>query len=386
MQIEVWSNGKKITDLSNFKKECLGFSRDAGRVCYSKYDLEDIRKEEEKDKLIEILIKSGHHSPFDHPHMSLYLKNISKIFAMILNNEKVYSTSEKSARYTKMEMSGLEEELFNKWNSFFLEQIPKVHPNLDEIRIKKLAQENARYFLSVFTPTKLLHSVSFRQVNYLMHWFKRYIETEVDNDFTKRIKQEMSEFNSILSELFVDSFNPFVKFRNLSLFSKRDDFVEEFGENYSIKYKSSFACLAQVHRHRSINYEIFNLRGLYSLENISFYVPPLVKHLSKEEEWLKDMVKVKSNYPQATLVDVHEFGNYADFLSKAGERVCGFAQLETQNLVSSIMKKYVENLDEQSYVYSILSPCVGKAKCKFPNGRCLQPCEFGPIGSLVRKI
>ena len=35
---------------------------------------------------------------------------------MILNNEKDYSTSEKSARYTKFEnLSGKEGELYTKW-------------------------------------------------------------------------------------------------------------------------------------------------------------------------------------------------------------------------------------------------------------------------------
>ena len=34
--------------------------------------------------------------------------------AMILNNEKEYNTSEKSARYTKMKPSEEEEKLYNK--------------------------------------------------------------------------------------------------------------------------------------------------------------------------------------------------------------------------------------------------------------------------------
>ena len=64
-------------------------------------------------------LTSGHHSVYDHPTYSLLLENVPKILAMVLNNEGMYTTSEKSARYTKMEPSEKELELYNKWYEIF---------------------------------------------------------------------------------------------------------------------------------------------------------------------------------------------------------------------------------------------------------------------------
>ena len=51
---------------------------------------------------------NGHHSVYDHSYIMLYLDQVPKLLAMLINNERMYTTSEKSARYTKMEMKGIE--------------------------------------------------------------------------------------------------------------------------------------------------------------------------------------------------------------------------------------------------------------------------------------
>ena len=73
---------------------------------------------------------------------------------MILNNEKVYNTSEKSARYTKMQPSKEEKELYEKWIEIYKEICisAKISKNRRKKGSEKLAQENARYLISVFTP------------------------------------------------------------------------------------------------------------------------------------------------------------------------------------------------------------------------------------------
>ena len=124
-------------------------------------------------------IESGHHSVFGHPTYNLILEGIPKILAMILNNEKIYNTSEKSARYTKMEPSEQEKVLYEKWIEIYKKQISENSPQIDEKRVEKLAQENARYLISVFTPaTTMGYTVSFGQLNYILHWFEDYIEKE----------------------------------------------------------------------------------------------------------------------------------------------------------------------------------------------------------------
>jgi thiaminase len=109
----------------------------------------------------------------------LTLEGIPKILAMILNNEKVYNTSEKSARYTKMNPSKEEKELYEKWINIYKEKISVEYPKIDEKRVEKLAQENARYLISIFTPATIMgYTVNFCQLNYIVHWFEDYIKKE----------------------------------------------------------------------------------------------------------------------------------------------------------------------------------------------------------------
>ena len=96
-------------------------------------------------------LESGHHSVFGHAHYNLIFEGIPKILAMILNNEKIYNTSEKSARYTKMQPSEEEKVLYEKWIEKYKKVIKEEYPEFDDKKVKKLAQENARYLISVFT-------------------------------------------------------------------------------------------------------------------------------------------------------------------------------------------------------------------------------------------
>ena len=114
---------------------------------------------------------------------------------MLLNNEKVYTTSEKSARYTKMELSGIEKELYDKWNDKLGKIIAEKYGHLsyfDERRIKKLAMENARYFTSVMTPTSMAYTVSIRQLNYLCGWMQQFEKSS--NPIYKLLAPTANEF------------------------------------------------------------------------------------------------------------------------------------------------------------------------------------------------
>lgn len=382
MEIEVWFGEKKVEDLNELKKICLEIGRDAGRVCYSKFDFETIRGEENKTKLIKILAESGHHSPFGHSHITLYLKDVPKMFAMVLNNEKVYTTSEKSARYTIMDLSEEERRYYDKWVDISLKKLRQLYPKMDDKLMLKQAWDNARYLTSVFTPAKMLYTVSFRQISYLIYWFKDYVANVVDNDFTLRLKKYMNEFIFQLEGLFCEDLKPDLKARNLSLFSNQKIFKEYFGDVYSTTYKVSFVSLGHLHRHRSLNYEIFNLNGLFDLSNVSFYVPPMLEEF--RDEWLDDLKSLKENYPQAMQIDVHEWGHYLDFYSKAVERVCGHVLVETMENVSKLLEKYVINVGDEFLAKELFSNCVGKAKCQFPGVSCASPCFWGPIKTLEK--
>lgn len=382
MNIEVWFGENKVDDLKTLRQCCLDIGRDAGRVCYSKLNFETIREEKEKDKLIETLTGSGHHSPFDHPHITLYFKDIPKMFAMVLNNEKVYTTSEKSARYTMMKLSDAEQVLYDKWVDISLKKLKILYPNMDEKQMLKLAWDNARYLTSSFTPTSMLYTVSFRQISYLIHWFNDYIKTAPDNEFTSKLKNSMKEFNSQLNELFVLDMTPDIKCRKLSLFSKHNDFQDYFGDVYSTTYDVSFASFGHLHRHRSINYELFNLNNLYDLSNPKFFIPPMFEDVC--EEWIADLESLKYNYPQAMLVSVHEWGHYLDFYSKAVERMCGHVLIETMETTGKLFEKYARNVTDEFLAKELFSNCVGKAKCLFPGVKCVSPCFWGPIKTMEK--
>ncbi|MFP4112278.1 MAG: FAD-dependent thymidylate synthase [Candidatus Woesearchaeota archaeon] len=373
---------KSSTGGVSAKKDALEFGRAAARVCYSKFDFDSLLGEEDKRDLIGTTLKAGHHSPYEHPHLTFYFESIPKFGAMILNNERPYVTSEKSARYTKMQLDGLQKELYDKWSDIFETEIKRTYDFLDEVKVKKLAQENARYLTSVFTPTKMLHTLSFRQLNHLMHWFDDFVSSAPDNGFNNRVKSFMKEFNTLLQPFYEERIDPVMKKRRLRIFSARKDHPEEFGENYSTTYKISYAGLAQAHRHRTLNYEIVDNNTQ------EFFVPPIIKDKTElSGEWLSDLEKVAYDFPQGTLIKVHEFGNYEDFLSKAAERMCGHAQWEIMDQTRKTMELYAEKTkDSNPELYSLLSGYINGPKCTFPDINCPEPCPFGPKKGLDRLI
>ena len=104
MKIKVIASTKVGNVLT--KEEALDFSGKSAGICYLPDTLETLFSEpaEKTEKRTNGNLKSGHHSVFGHATYNLSLEGIPKIIAMILNNEKIYNTSEKSARYTKMEI------------------------------------------------------------------------------------------------------------------------------------------------------------------------------------------------------------------------------------------------------------------------------------------
>ena len=156
MKIEVIASTKVGYALP--KEEALDFSGKSAGICYLPDTLETLFAEpaEKTQRRVNGNLKSGHHSVFGHATYNLSLEGIPKILAMVLNNEKMYNTSEKSARYTKMEPSPQEKKLYEKWIEIYAKQIAKEYPQFDEKRVKKLAQENARYLISVFTPATVM--------------------------------------------------------------------------------------------------------------------------------------------------------------------------------------------------------------------------------------
>lgn len=335
------------------KENAIEFSGKCAKVCYEKTTIDDIFSEtgeKSKDRALGC-IASGHHSVMDHAFYSFSLEGIPKILAMILNNEKYYATSEKSARYTKMAASDEEKELYYKWIDIFKGVILKEYPNFKDVQAEKLAQENARYLISVFTPaTDMVYTTSLRQWNYIMYWAQEYIDNAPNDGFSYRLKNVLEDFLYAMPDIKVDGLNTETKCREFSLFGKRTR-REFFTESYSVNYTSTFSALAQAHRHKSIKYEFT------FMDKPEFYIPPIIKGTELEEEWLKDITSLAKFYPQGMLVKVNERGGYEDFIQKCTERLCGSAQLEIMRQTINTMEKYMEavKFSEQD-IYNALRP------------------------------
>lgn len=364
------------------KEEAVNFSGKSAGICYLPDTLEKLFSEpdEKTMKRANGNISSGHHSVFGHPTYNLSLSGIPKILAMVLNNEKMYNTSEKSARYTKMESSEQEKELYEKWIEFYSKQIAKRYPDFEAKKVKKLAQENARYLISIFTPATIMeYSVNFEQLNYIIAWAEDYIEKAEYNAFSCKLKEVFGEFLRAIPDLKVEGLNSRFKGREFSLFAKRDR-KEEFGENYCTTYLASFAQLAQAQRHRTLSYE------MKLLDTPQYYIPPIIKGTELEKEWLEDISSLKDFFPQGMLVQVNERGTIENFVLKCTERLCGEAQLEIMQQTHETMKKYINAVKDDKNLYEYLLPYSKGARCTFKGWKCTKPCVFGSKNAMNRVI
>ena len=376
-------------------EEAIKLSGKIAGICYDKEGFSHLENEEEEKTMrrVDMTLNNGHHSVYDHILINFNLQNVPKILAMVLNNEHQYTTSEKSARYTpvvKEEGSIItedEERLYNKWMNIFKIKIKEQYGSIySDAKIQKLAQENARYLVTVFMPTQMIYSTSLRQINYIASWMQNYIETaDKNNDFERKLSSSMQELIEGLADVNVleEGLMKNEKHRKLSLFGKDLDKKEEhFGDVYSTLYKGSFAQLAQAHRHRTLDYQ------MEMLDEKEYFVPPIiVDDPMLVDEWLADMQIVKDVNPQGELVKISEMGKYTDFILKCKERLCSGVQLEIMLQTKETLLKYKKALEESN---SPLAQDIEKyshgARCTFPDFDCSSDCKFKEGKTLTRKI
>ena len=356
--VKIYDTSGKIMDLKGAKK----YSQDMARLCYAGKSIEDIREEPFNSNLTDKgLIKSGHHSPFDHFSITYIFEGFSKAFAMTLNNERPYTTSEKSARYTQMsEIGEHQRELYFKWFEIFNQQIENHYPKNEFSRLykprrkgdktpaEKLAQENARYMTSVFTPTHFSHTISLRQMNVLAGFFEDFIEENKDSPdlFKKRLSENYQTFLDApeIQRFRIKDIRAKADFK-LSLFEEPVE--EHFGRSqYSVNQEMSFACLAQTHRHRTLENHI-NVSPELNLP-LGVFVPPILRENNKLVlEWINDMESVaKYDFPQGQLIGVSELGSSKHLFMKSRERMCGHAQLEITRKTAELIDKYSKYVPE----------------------------------------
>jgi hypothetical protein len=375
--------------------EAIEFSGRMAGICYMPDSYEAIQDEPEDKttKRANMVLRSGHHSVFDHVSYNLLLENVPKMLVMVLNNEKAYTTSEKSARYTQMEPSERERKLYDKWLKIFTKRIMKVYPDTLPEKAKKLAQENARYLISVFTPTTLAYTASLRQWNYIIYEFKKFIvghnmgKTQLEQEFFQKLKDYMGEFLKLVEFLYVPMLDNEAKDGSLSMFDTRSSYrSDHFEETYCTSYVGSFAQLAQAQRHRTIDYKMSFLTG----GSVQCYLPPILTQASRVKyekkqifanlaiEWYKDFSSLSDVFPQGMLVKICERGTYEDFILKTKERLCSNAQLEISRQTWATFEEYLDCLgdtDSDELRAIFLSRDCG-ARCG-AGYKCISPCKWG---------
>lgn len=364
-------------------------------ICYMQKNFDTILAEDEAktDRRIAQTKDGGHHSVYDHSIINFYFEGLPKGLAMILNNEKMYTTSEKSARYTEMVLTEQEQVLYDKWLKIYEDKIRETYgakyPEVfSDRKITKLAQENARYLTSVMTPTSMKYSVSYRQLNYLYGFLKDELKNENPNVFMRLIRPAIEEFCDKLEKTeYIDASLKDNKNRVLSLFNNAD--VEEyFGDVYATTYKASYAYFAQAQRHRTLTY------SLRELKEPEFYIPPIIRtDETLAKEWERDCKSLATSIPQGTLVEITEMGTLDNFVLKLNERMCSSAQLEINQQSNDTLNRYLSVLKERKEAYlkadninqknlesverkiQKLEKYTGGSRC-VAGFKCTQPCGF----------
>lgn len=430
MEINLDPNSGFLTKDKKFDKRLALYATGVkAAVCFKRGDItpEDIRATETEERIIKRginTILSDHTSPSEQPTVSLEITGIPKILCMVLNNEHLYAADERSLRYTEvkesMYISKQEVELYNKWlaifisllNANYLDFFLKYNKGVTEEQttkkaasaIKKIAQENARYMVSVFMPTTLTYTVPLAQINKICLYMKRIID-DPHNEFEELLIPYLKEFIERLKDLDVlVTKHDVIKFCpdlakedsdkllyqnnksiDLSLFAERNKFSginlpNEYGTTFSYNMEISLASLAQFHRHRTINYEMLTPKK----DNMNFYIPLLLKDdpvLS--QEWLEDILKVRNIYPQGTIVRVNANGPLKHLVNYVGkERACDRAFLETEDMFTNIMLPdiYAGLISNgKTELAETLKPYVGHLRCMYPDYNCPTPCGHARI-------
>ncbi len=390
MEVQLIGSTNKICN----QKEAKRFVQNHARICYTDKNWDELLDEAFQAGLIKSLITKGHHSPFDHFFLNYNFKGPEKAVAMVFNNQGVYTTSEKSARYTIMDdVPRHQKSLYNKWSNWFHNEIssrfpesdfPKLHKKSSDGKTtsEKLSQENARYMTSVFTPTIMTHTVSWRQLNILYHSFNDFIGENMDNrnKFNRKLAEGMQSFvdSPAVKKWVINEAQVRMKGAIPLRFIRSTPVEEHFGEDiYSTNYESSFASLAQLQRHRLAVYDICGEVKMGAPNGV--YIPRLVEAAGLSGEWKWDLGEVSEyDFPQAQLLKTGERGMREHLPAKTLERECGLVQLETARVVDSVLRKYGKSIPS---MYELATPaCIIEGGCKKGG------CTFGPKKYLERLV
>lgn len=400
-------------------KQALKYSGIKAAWCYKKGTTtpENIREMSEEN-----LIRMGidtflndHGTPNEHYNVSVEIIGLPKLMCMILNDEHQYSTCERSLRYTKVlpsnYITSLEVELYDKWLKVFQEVLTQNYgsffqksneqnPKKAEENIKKIAQENARQFVSILTPTSMAYTAPWYQWQKIGIFLKQMIEapnTELEKlavPYAKELIEQLLDLNIIVKTKDAIALYPPLSqkitqkrewlYQNnkgiiLSLFAENNIFSginkpNAFGSAINYNTKLSYSGVAQLLRHRTIDVEISAPSSYES------FCPEFIKATPYFHEYMRDMLKVKELYPQGQIIPVNIVCSLKNVIQFVGqERACEKAQQEIENwYVTKFLPDIIDGLStmpEYQEEYQLLKEkYLNKCRCAYPNYNCPNPC------------
>lgn len=397
MEINVIATSSENNQLNTHDMILLGGKY--GGTCYAAEGYETIKAQPEEKALkrAQMTAGNGHHSVFGHSMITLEIKNCPKIIAMLLNSIGVSNTSEKSARYTKMvPETELEATLYEKWAQLFSDRIHDVYPNMfTEKEVSKLAYENARYLISVFTPTSMVYSVPFRNLFYIRDFARSMYHNlnGMTGSFNTRLRDELKKLvdqvNELLgdqSDFICDNKSEYFRFMPVQATGEMYKPKEYYGEVYTTRYYASFACVAQEQRHRTVRVRI-NCSGTNPRE-FGIYVPEIIRGTEYQILWQNHFEELAEAgiWPQGTLVEVVEQGLLEDHVLKCKERMCGRAQLEVMRVNENITKHFICSDDLEEAGIKILEKIADEdnilTRCEYEGFKCKEGCKWGRMQRL----
>lgn len=334
----------------------------------------------------------GHLSVFGHFVATLEFVGISKAMCMLLNNNHVNNTSERSMRYTNMKNACTPEDLilYDKWKEIFLNKITETYgKNYPEIFTKsvitKKANENARYIISSYYKTRMVYTNDIREFTNISKTIDYVLSLGNDMPaFLKGMKDELIEFNTLLrgTGLVFDSFND-QREKSFSLLSKNNKIIKPYyGDCIADTYKMSLSCTAQLQRHRFLNISIaFD-------DEPEYFVPEIIRDdEALVKDWINDCKKNKDRFPQATLVHVNEIAPAQLIIKKDYERLCSSVQQELCICSLNQAKRISENMDENNPELKEQFSRIKGSKCTWLKGfKCPTPCGFAEGVKCTRKV
>ena len=358
---------------------------------------------------------NDHGTPDEHYEVSLEITGIPKLLCMILNDEHQYTTCERSLRYTKVKpneyITELEVQKYNKWYDIFVNIFKtkygawfyKYNQNDEEKALNsmgKMAQENARNFVSVLTPTSISYTAPWYQ------WQKIgiFLMEMVQNPQTKLEKlaapyardfvEQLIDLKVIVLTKDAVALCPLLKekltdnrewlYRNnkgikLSLFAENNLFSginkpNDFGSVINYNSYLSISAIAQGQRHRTADWEI------QEPDEFMYVIPDFIKNTPLENEYIKDMLEVKKLYPQAQVLKANVNSSLKNVIYFMGqERACERAQQEIENwYVNKFVPDIVTGLEkrpeyEEEYIL-LRTKYLNRCRCAYPTYNCPNPC------------